>query len=537
MIRRVFEILGRQIAPLSISALVLVPTGALLSVCLVGLPIVVHAFGRISAAALRGAREVHGWADESRPPAGQSGLFVLAGLAVVGIAVLLAWGVVLRMGGGSPLQVLATLVAGALVGAPLAPLALAPIAAADGENGMLRPLVRSLELTAHVDPRRLAALGAGAGALTSAGFVLSGLWFTLAPRLLATPLFIVVVLAGCADAYVTLAAHDRQTRAAPLPRRVRSLALAVASLVLLGVCTTVVVTCIAALTPTPMRVLGHLPPARELHEPDFVLPGTSVHVQRLLDGVSIETPDGGGAGFVRAKLGDFHGRSASYIDDDAAAYGGPQGSIAVLATDGYNWAVTFVDRNGVRLDDSLTDRVLGRFGAVGMASLAIAAMLVFVLVAVFGTALGRARTLGAPRLDVAGGRGRQALEGTLRLGDGATVTPCGRRAVRVSGPAWLEAGEIRVRLPEGELAALCTAVEETPQDGDPLVLISRFRAPLAAGLRDSGAPWPEDGVLVLGALEKASEQLVQRATVVAAWLTLPVLAGFGVAVASVLLAL
>src|SRR5690606_16012275 len=104
--------------------------------------------------------------------------------------------------------------------------------------------------------------------------------------------------------------------------------------------------------------------------------GTPDHIRALVrqtpDGVAIEARDGGGAGYVRAGF-----ETGGLSIEDGRSFGGPPGSLAVIAisrhavSDMHERSYTIVDGDGVRLDDSLTDRVLGRLGIVGGAAIAL----------------------------------------------------------------------------------------------------------------------------------------------------------------------
>lgn len=70
-----------------------------------------------------------------------------------------------------------------------------------------------------------------------------------------------------------------------------------------------------------------------------------------------------------------------------------------------------------------------------------------------------------------------------------------------------------------------------------VVLLSRFPSAGVAGMRQAAATWPDDGRITLGRREDARRALVQRAVRRASRVALPMLAGVGVAVLTLVLAL
>jgi hypothetical protein len=332
------------------------------------------------------------------------------------------------------------------------------------------------------------------------------------------------VLALLADAYVRSAA-PAPTVEARAPRRLRTLALVLVPLLLIPSAATIA----AAFTPTPMRPLGDPPvPGGVLERTSF--PG--VQVRKTAGGVSIEASDGGGAGAVRA---GFDPRNTGLIViDDGSRYGVP-GSWAVIVTDGDQGAYTIVNGDGVRLDDSLGERVLGRLGVMGGTALALGVVLLLVLAWRLGVSLGEARTLDAPDLDAPGKGARKGLLGTLSIAKSATLTRA-RRSIRIAGEAWIDADGLRIRLPEGTIPAL-SELDRDPHQGQPIVLVSRFERALTANLREAAAQWPDDGLLVLGTREDAREALARRAATAAAWIALPLAACVFTATAALLISL
>lgn len=523
-------------------ALVLVPFGLLLSPCLVGVPVLGFALGELARTTLRAAWKSHGHnapapAAKNESFAGWAGALAVLGLVLISSATLLpsmSVAVAFDTAGVAP-QLFVALVAAASTGAALAPFALAPLAAADGSRGLFPPLGRSLELTAPLGARRLASIGAAAGAGAGSSIFVAASLIAEAPNPVAAfalafafgPIaaFAVALLAR---AYVALASEPAPS-STPVSRSLLAPALLLSPMLVLplGVAT------IAALTPTSMPLLDE-PVALQhgFHEPRPTLPGTPLSVRKRTDGIEVETHDGGGAGRIRAP---FAAHLGVLFIENGEPYGGAPGTFAIIATNGSQSAYTLVDREGVRQDDGLDARVLGRLGPFGGGALALGLALFLLLAYRLGVDLGQARTLGAPALNAPGAGPRRGLEGILRLGEGVQLEQ-NRRSIRAAGEAWIEAddGALRVALPTTPVPILGDAA---PKAGQPVVLVSRFARPLTTNLRQASAPWPGDGLLILGTRADASGALTRRASTVAAWIALPAVPCLLIACAAVLLAL
>lgn len=558
-LRRALRVVGADLGPVIALGVVLVPFGVLALPCLFGVPLLSLAFGRLSVVLLDAARSIRGEPPLDTAPTRWVGPLAVAGLAAVALAMGTAAWVALHLFEGREPAVRygaafgAALAASIAAGAALAPFALAPFAAADGAPGLVSPLLRSFELTARLGPRRSLRLGATAGRWTGVSLLAAMaifVWSTpdaaLPAAFLASFFGIVPVPPLCgallADAYVEARALSEQ-RAADLPTRARlralGLVLAPAVLVL------AVAILVAALTPTPMRAMSMDAPVRRgFHgvglsaEPQRRdLPGGRAWARTSARGVIIETADGGGAGPVDAR---FDTTQSALFVAPGERYGGAPGTSAVIVTNGEAWALTIVDADGVRQDDGLTERVLGRLGRVGSGSLALALLLLLVLAWRIGIDLGEAGALDvADRREA--GRGRlAALECTLRLGDGARILfhsdPL-RTTWHVEGNAWLEAhsGALRFRIPETPIAALGSPAEL--EDGSKTVLVSRFENVSPAGLRTSSAPWPNDARLVAGTRADAVNALARRATRLASAIALPCVLALGATVIVVITSL
>ncbi len=550
---RAWRVVRRDLGPILAVSCAVIPVGVLALPCLAGIPISSYGLGKLVVSLLSAARESPGAA---RAPVRWPGVYALLGSSLlVGAMGLAAWiAVHLASAQSAPVRhaagFAAALVASIVAGAALAPFAFAPFAVADGVPGLLRPLTRSFELAARLGPARILRLGATAGRwmgvsclAVAAIFVATVPDRALSSALLAAPFAIIPgpPLAGAllAEAYVEASAlPERGATGAGASARLSALAIVLAPTVLLLAAALFA----AALTPTPMRAVAMNEPIRRgLHgayiaaEPQRrELPGGRASVRSTDRGVVVEAPDGGGAGAIDAR---FDTTQCALFVEPGETYGGAPGTHAVIVTSGDRWALTIVDGDGVRQDDGLTRRTMGRLGRFGSGALGLGMLLLLVLAYRIGVDLGEARALDVPDLREARRGVLAALEGTLRLGAGARVRR--RRGVLedrwlVEGEAWLEAdaGALRFRLPDGPVRVLTGA--EEPEDGGALVLLSRFARVAPAGLRHASTPWPDDARLVIGGRAEAETALVRRATKVASGIALPAVASLGAA-ATVLL--
>jgi hypothetical protein len=547
---------------------VAIPLALAATPCLIGVPAMAWALGHLVRTALRAGRAENEAPGAAQPPVWRSGAYALLGLAaLIGGAALLALVVAhlappeVARPGVTAAALLAALAGAMGVGAALAPLSFAPFLVADGVRGVARPLLRSFELASHLGPGRAARLGATAGGAIGLSLLLVvGLFGLTAPdvegpytALLAVPFGIVpgppLAAALLADAYLELRASEVEDEHVDV--RVGPRLGALAGLLVPTGGALLVTLVLAALKPMPMRPLAPhqiagLDGFRIAAQPiTRRLPDTSIRVRTTAGGVVVEAADGGGAGAVDA---GFEADQVALEVADGAVYGGPAGSFAVLLVTDEARAVTLVDAEGVRLDDGLDRRVLGRLGPLGT-GLALAG-LVLALLALFVTSseLGRARGLEAPRLDDprAGRGGLKALAGTLRVADAATIRhrpapwlprllglrdPC----LIVDGEGWLEAdgGALRFRLPAGPIPVPGGA-DVDGWSGRDVVLLSRFAGVAPTGFREAWTPWPADGRLVLGSRADAAKALSARAARLASVFAAPALVALGGATALLL---
>ncbi|MCZ7680966.1 MAG: hypothetical protein M5U28_20150 [Sandaracinaceae bacterium] len=419
---RAWRVVRRDLGPILAVSCAVIPIGVLALPCLVGIPISSYGLGKLVVSLLSAARESPGAA---RAPVRWPGVYALLGFSLlVGAMGLAAWiAVHLASAQSAPVRhaagFAAALVASIVTGAALAPFAFAPFAVADGVPGLLRPLTRSFELAARLGPARILRLGATAGRwmgvsclAVAAIFVATVPDRALSSALLAAPFAIIPgpPLAGAllAEAYVEASAlPERGATGAGASARLSALAIVLAPTVLLLAGALFA----AALTPTPMRAVAmHEPIRRGLHgayiaaEPQRrELPGGRAAVRSTDRGVVVEAPDGGGAGAIDAR---FDTTQCALFVEPGETYGGAPGTHAVIVTSDDQWALTIVDGDGVRQDDGLTRRTMGRLGRFGSGALGLGMLLLLVLAYRIGG--GPRRGEGARRAGSARGAPRRA---------------------------------------------------------------------------------------------------------------------------------
>ncbi len=539
------------------AGIVLLPVGVLLSLVVIGLPLVSGALTSLMRQLLQAARARAGHPAPERHGRSWGGALATLLLAGFGVGALLAVGALEHLVGGALGDVPSILLGVAVyvgLGAAASPLLFAPLLAADGAK-LFEAFSLSFQVAARLGARASARLGAQVGGALALGLLPAAAVAHASPAAtvivapfaiaLGAPLAIALLADAIAEAQ-TLDQRAEDTAAPPdVPAGLRGIFRLLAP-GLAGVGAAVLV---AAATPLPLA-----PWASDIDAPQRGLrtdvqlvpqrlPGTTVQVSARPHGLRIEADDGGGAGEVELPL---EGEVVGVMVVERAE---PAGTFVVAATDGAEWVATVVDADGVRLDDTLARRVFVRLGRVGTALLAAGLLVLLWLVFSVGSELGTARALDVPDLlaprpeGPAGGGGLRALGGTLRLGDGARVFYGRRSALArlfdhaaagrlvVEGEAWLEAdgGQFRLRLPERPVRVLEGVASDW--EGVHVVVLSRFAGLASASLRTSSVPWPDDAVITLGRGADAARALLARAAKRASWLALPILGCLGVAVA------
>ena len=572
------RVLRRDIGRVLAISLMVLPVGVALSTCLLGLPILAWGLRKLTEAMLLSAKAEHGDPAPIADERSWAGPLALIGLVVLGSAVGGATSVLLHWldPSVSDLPRAAIGLGGALalsvaIGTMLGPFLFAPLVAADGTKGVLTPITRSFEIAARIGPRETAALGAMVGAVMGAsvlGFL--GLFLLgggsgadpTGPMLIAAPFAIApgpaLVLALVAERYARARRADAADdgREVALTPRIKGVLGLLAPVVALFVASVV----IAAATPLPMRELGdssfEIRRGFEMPVESLTLPvGDRTVVVRAADhGVVVEAADGGGAGAIAAGF-DTAPETGAVLTVTPSSES--PGAFEIAITDREHRAVTVVDADGVRLDDSSSDRVIDRLGVVG----ALAAALGFALLLVLGfftsAEVGAARTLEAPRLldpvdpRAPRGLGKKALEGVLRVAEGSRLlyrppnalrralgAGTGGGILRVEGEAWIEAdaGALRFRLPDSGIP-VAGAGPSAELSGREVVILSRFSDVSPSGLRTSSTPLPSDAQLVMGHRADAATALVDRAARRASWLAAPTLVALGLASLAILLTL
>jgi hypothetical protein len=436
-----------------------------------------------------------------------------------------AWAGPMDPASGGP-ELLATAGVFLVLGLVVSPLAFMPFAAASHTRGTVTGAPHSYRVAIALGPIRLLAGTLAANACLVVGVLVASVGRATGSKW--PPLLGFLLLAGMVPVSFTIVrglylrgltrftegdpfASDEDgsgPRLTDLPRRVRAVAwsLAPASL---GLAVALVA---AAMTPTPLRDAGRPDSRKCAVDGSHSLQLPSAQVTATSQGIRIEAPDGGGAGFVPAGF-EADGRLPLHLRQRG------DGSYEVRACTLRRAAFTIVDGQGVRLDDGIARRVLGRLGTLGGGALFIAFALFSALIGIVGRRLTEARYLAAPRLSpserpderIGSDAGlRKALVGRLRIEGPLAVED---RRARFEGPAVLEAdgGQLRVQLPPSIELASHEAAERI-EDGVQASLVSKFEEPLGGpSFRQGAVPWPDDGELIVGDVDDAAKRLLSRA--------------------------
>ncbi len=181
--------------------------------------------------------------------------------------------------------------------------------------------------------------------------------------------------------------------------------------------------------------------------------------------------------------------------------------------------VAFVDEDGVRLDDTIGDRLEQRVGPAILELLAIATLLIALLIVWLRSATRTATLLGSMPIAEVPDAALVALTGRLRLGDGAKITPTTRGTSRVSGSVHFESpdGALLVQVDEGE-HALGQARREV-KDGAPAFVVAEA-SELRSGTHRSAARG-RAMLIGLGTIANARSAFLDRESRRLVWLGVP----------------
>ena len=436
------------------------------------------------------------------PPATGSGWTTFAiGASGTVTTALLGSGLVYRAEAEPLVASLLWVVAGAVAGALLSPLFLAPMIMAHHAASLSGALRGAWVLGARLGFPQLSGLGALIGVLLSSAWMVPIFVFGDLGLLVAVPtLGLAAGLSSLAVARSYLKVHQ----GSPPPALGGPLLRPLLLLVPVALCLAAATVSAAAL---PSRV--HLDAPAELRRGTTIVEGAldlGGPAGLVVDGSAMEVrvADGGGVGRLRPPY-----PAHWWLRAGRTSYQGRE-AVAVVLLDGDHRAfVTYVDEDGVRLDDGLVERIGSRLGSngVGLIVLALAFLGLGASRALRRRADARLLTLDA-HTPARGAAGALALEGTLRVASGARVWVQGRSVV-VEGDASLvgKDGEPRVRLPEGAMELLGEAPDRAPSDGDSACIVGDFESIRGLDFRAGASPWPRGGRLLLGSRSTALAEL------------------------------
>lgn len=266
----------------------------------------------------------------------------------------------------------------------------------------------------------------------------------------------------------------------------------------------------AAARPTPAHsvpTVAEIERASPLEAGATELEGEAgLRVVRTDHGVRIETADGGGAGDV--DLGTWLGGHDPTVGVTEDGEGWVVVATGNAGRSGFGWdsgvvrrAVRF-DRQGVRTDDAILDRIAARFGRLGLALLGLALVLLVPFGLVLARGVGSAALLDRPSADATW----VAWQGALELDDDAKLAvEKGILALEGTARVVRDGGESVVSLTTG--APVLGDAALVP--GTRVAVVAPKRLLGELGLRTGAIAWPEGAWLVAGTLEAAKRRIAE----------------------------
>ncbi|WP_236604611.1 hypothetical protein [Sandaracinus amylolyticus] len=398
-----------------------------------------------------------------------------------------------------------------VLGAVMAPFALAPLALLDRAEGALAAMVRAFELAVRRGAARMLRDGAALGGLVGIAVSIVVAVESVQSLIAAWACVAIVMPIGAivlARAYVD-ASQRAALDGAPDTRVTQGLqrivVLVVPAALALGFALLA-----AALTPAPMvhREIGSetLWRGAPWVRGTTTLPGDhGIEVTFERDTVVVRTADGGGAGRIEVprdrRLDIELTRVARTTFRGVECW--------ALRVDDY---VAVIDDEGVRLDDSTLDRIATRAGAQSLVMVLVALAALAWWSRRMSRAMAQARALDAPRWGGSEVDPTQVVlfAGRLRLDEGAYVEG-GRTSANVTGAGRVVSldGSVVIALPTD--VPLLVPSESRPVDGAEVAIALPSAALARLGPRAGACAWPEGARLVLGDRDEAAEQVLASA--------------------------
>lgn len=243
------------------------------------------------------------------------------------------------------------------------------------------------------------------------------------------------------------------------------------------------------------------------------------------DRIVVTTADGGGAG----PIDGFRSLGCRDVTVHETTFRGAH-AYAI----GCETLVTYVDDDGVRLDDGLADRLRARFMGLPALLVVVALAMLAALVVSMRRSAREAALLASRGPEDAAKNETVAVAGKLHLAEGASVTSAPRGRSRVVGAVHFRSdeGALSIVVPEGE-RAIDRDLDVDVTDGAAAFVVAPASALRAASYREG--PGREALILGVGPIERARDAYLTRAGRALGWLGLPA-AGL-LAMAALLLAI
>ncbi len=458
-----------------------------MALCVFGLPVVAIS---LNAMVKRQLRVV--WGMELRNSV-RAGVFYLCGFGLIGTAMIAGAAVVHDLVRGAPLPVAIGLYGSVLLIVTIGlSLIYVPLILTDprGEESYLGAIHQSTILVSRLPASRQLALVLG----VTLPFALPGMLlipaFSVNARFLigfASTFFALPFASACVvTSYVDVADElpDQRSHALGLTRY---LSLAAGGVFVLAV--------VAAALLTP------LVPEHAAYTEDQT--GVEMHPRVTIgdvtttvvpDGVVVSTSDGGGAGLITFGSEEIRGVRVE------------RGNAVACSAD--RLFLLRLSPRGVRLDDSLSDRIDARIGKVGGGLLALCLLLITLYLSVGVRWLARTASLRVLTEKEQGTRQDvRALTGTVRDDEALASASDNGRAVRAPGVLLRSRDGLATQFPDAHVRRIGSRAFSRENAAGRIVTLVGVFSRLVPDARGQTIPWPSRARVIVGTLEEAVAEI------------------------------